>query len=381
MSDFENDVFIVWENSLFDLFDRINREAGGRLEFPNFDIVPGRPAAWGSWDSERRVIAVAERLFRDFEPAALERVLRHEMAHQMASERFGGGGKPHGEAFKRACAVLGVPPDATMGEAELATFKSAADNPVIDKIRKILAKGSCASVTQEEAAVFLKTANRLMVKYNVSRMDVDRRRRVFLTRPVGGPHLKTPSYIFKLCAILEKHYFTRHVRHTVKLWGAAGRKHGLAASHYKYIELFGEPANLDAAEYIFYSLLRQGERLWDLERRRGRQLAKAFKRAATEPALGKVGFLHGLFAGYEEQLDQRRRAMSGEEAEEFMALIKVESPVLEGEFRGRYPALRFRKVGGGSMAGYQDGFAKGLKLTIHPGLKGRGAGGGGLLPG
>ena len=169
--------------------------------------------------------------------------------------------------------------------------------------------------------------------------------------------------------------------HGVMLWGAAGRKHGLEATHYKYIELFGEPANLDAAEYIYYSLLRQGERLWDVERRRGRQLAKAFKRAAPDRLLGKVGFLHGLFAGYDEQLDQRRRATAGEEAEELMALVKVEEPILEGEFRGHYPGLRFRKVGRGSMAGYEDGFEKGLKLTIHPGLKGKGSGGRGLLPG
>ncbi len=72
---------------------------------------------WGQWDSETRTLTLSEALIREYPWDVILEVLKHEMAHQIVSETYGGD-EGHGALFHQVCRKLGVLPWAMRAETE-----------------------------------------------------------------------------------------------------------------------------------------------------------------------------------------------------------------------------------------------------------------------
>jgi hypothetical protein len=95
---YENFIREIWTNKLMAEFDRINDiveiNCKKRLKYPVFAITPDMGRWWGMWHPDTRMLRLNEKLFRNFEWGAVQRVLRHEMGHMVVSEIFNF--EPHG---------------------------------------------------------------------------------------------------------------------------------------------------------------------------------------------------------------------------------------------------------------------------------------------
>lgn len=306
------------------------------------------------WNLKTRTIRVSLRLLTKYEWKAVEFVLRHEIAHQIVDEfldmrTFG---HVHGEAFKKACTMVGIEADTKLTDVVMATFNYVPnESPVVDRIRKLLAKGSDNNITREEAQLFLDKAQEIMTKHNVSTTEVygiDTDDQLFLFRPVGGI-LKKGSrwkHLFLLCDILQKHYFVEGIWS----WTRGGR----------YYEIMGTPENLDVAEYVYHAILNQGEALY-------RQYKKEGNRGT------RYQFLYNLFKGYRAKLNEQKERTKkkvseerGSTVDELNALIHQGDKLLKDLYHKRYPDIQHIS---GNGARYNDkAYRQGKNLTLNTGV-------------
>jgi len=360
----------VWGETLLTLFEKINHEVyyniNKTLTIPHFEILSiDNNNNLGYWNAEKRIIAINAKLFLYYNEDAVEFILRHEMAHQIVDEIFKNKGNPHGELLKKACKVLGADYHSTVSEKELAQFASDENKVEIVKIKKILAKANCEGSSEKEAASFLKKAQNLIIKYNLSQKDLDHTKKVFLSRPVGKLYKKTPTYYWKIANIVSEHYFVKTIRCQTFVKDEKSkykyRKKGFGY-YMNYYTLFGEPANLDIAEYIFISLEREGEYLWNQFK------IKRKAKGLTLKGYSKKSFLIGVFAGFNNKLERAKESFVENLNKDSSNLITLDDPLLKEKYNEAFPDIAYSRTSLSSLKGYKSGFSQGENLRISPGV-------------
>jgi hypothetical protein len=127
----------------------------------------------------------------------------------------------------------------------------------------------------------------LMLRHDIATQDVTSTSKVFVSRPIGPLFKRWQSYMWSLGELLVDNY---NVKCT--------RSH--ATNGTSHLELFGEPDNLDIAEYVGHALLNQAERLYtvhknDLNRKNSYSYSYGGR-------LSKRAFIEGLIHGYSQKL-------------------------------------------------------------------------------
>ncbi len=328
------------------------------LRRPNLAISDELTRTLGHWDAERRLITLSRRLLDPSRWGVLVAVLQHEMAHQVVTELLGEPDpRPHGAAFARACALVGIEASATASPELLERSSAEADGGVRRKIAKLLALAESPEPHEAEAA--LRKAHEIALRHNVGLLDagaeVD-----YELRIVGEPMKRIPSWYWIILSILEEAYFVLYISRGCRQLDRATR--GAAT---KVIEIYGTPDNVEAAAYVFDYLVAQATPLWERYR---------FRNGLTNQRR-KLSFLRGLYAGFRETLRQRTI-----EFEERHALVWRGDPELRGFYRRRNPHVR--KVSSGATNHYADAHAagreEGRRLRIRPGVGGGSGGSGGI---
>jgi hypothetical protein len=369
MNGFDSDLEKVWIYKLVTSFNKANqlvyKHLKKQLVEPIFS-VSGELSVWGRWCPNSREIKISYRLLKNFEWAAVEHVLNHEIAHMVVDEIFNLSieGVCHGAAFKKACDVLGIDCSRCVSEVELAGFKSDdSSNGVVDKVRKLMIKGNCESITKEEADLFLKKAQSIMVKHNVNMASVSGSDKFFIVRPVGRVYKNMPSYMTVLRDIVKTYYFVR----TISTYMHVHTGTGYRASRRIYIEMFGEKHNVDLAEYVYHSLLYNAELSW-----------KEFSAQSKKEGLrirgnfSKSAFIRGLFDGYENKLASYQSILNDEQPE---ALVLMSDPLIDEMFKKQYPHMRNKNCYCAHGGGYKVGYEKGQTMKIARGVAAVGNGG------
>lgn len=310
----------VWKSKLFTSYDRINDEIFNHcktyLTRPIFDINPMVNWKWGSWNPSDRILTLSLKLFRNFEWGAVEHVLRHEVAHQIVSEIFNMDcyGVAHGAAWERACAIVNIPAIRCDSAEFLSSFKSSLDDSMTNKVKKLLVHANDQAVTEEEASIFMSKAKELMIRYDIDMKDIDINKRLFVSRPFGLNYKRWPSYLWSLGRMLSNHYNVECIRTYVYI-------HNVGMTH--HLELFGEPSNLDIAEYVGYALLTQAERLYEEAKKEHQEIQRKQKIEDKKNGyytytrrFSKPAFMEGLINGYNSRLYQdKKEAMKRVEKE------------------------------------------------------------------
>jgi hypothetical protein len=304
----------------------------------------------GQWQSSTRTLTL-EHTFAWTAPwPEVLDVLHHEMAHQYVAEILGVVGETdHGPAFQRVLARFGVVP---VGGA-------APPDPVLEKVRKLLALA--ASPNHHEAEAAMKAAHRLMTRHNVD-LAAARATSGLAVRHIGPARARHAAWERLLVGILSSHFFVRVVwvplvdREGVRL-ARSGRA---ALKRVHVAECVGTPANLEIAAWVHDFLSETGERLWAAHRaRRGLTGDRERQR-----------YLSGLMVGFRQKLEQ-----SVAECRE-AGLVWVGDPRLDELVGQRHGRLRSR--GGLKLVGsdaYHQGKADGREIVLHKPITSTGAGG------
>lgn len=326
------------------------------LDRVNFDLSKNMKA-YGNYCHEKKTISLSTHLLRSCPWEAVIFVLKHEKAHQIVHSYFGIHDEAHaghGDAFRAACAMLGISGDRYVYESELRNMTGCHDDdPIVSKIKKLMAKGQDSAVTEEEANAFLMKANDMMREYNIS---LNGERDIFVKRPVAAGEKRFKKWYSYVGQLVSEYYNIRAI--TCYVGG------------HKYLTFFGEPHNVDVAEYIFHSIV---------------NLTKiAYDKYKKEHVLGCgrrhsiMSFAAGVVTGYRDKLEANAREV--EMANEMHGvnglngLIGNEVMIVQDEklTKKYHEAFPCRKKAGSVQrirgASYDGGLVTGNGMTLHNGV-------------
>jgi predicted SprT family Zn-dependent metalloprotease len=371
-------------SSYYKIRNRIYNKTGKTLTIPKFEINADINSKWGSWNPNTRVMTFSASLLRNFEWAAVEHVMKHEIAHQIVSEIFDmdSYGVAHGEAWKRSCVIVDIEPKRCDSHEFLSSFKGTGSSPMVSKVRKIIIHANNKACTDEEAELFMRKAKELMLRHDIEMKDVMGKDRVWVRRPFGLNYTRWPAYMWRLGNLLKEHYDVESIR-----------THGplIGNRHTSRLELFGEPDKLDIAEYVGHALLNQAEALYILHRDKRAEKRKKEKEAGqyqawTQRKLSKRAFIEGVILGYSQKLKEdteKARQRVGEEVAKERAEKKgskyiagdcamiptYNKQLLNEMYNQSYPNMINSHYAGSRGDGRGAGLEAGNKLTLSQGIK------------
>jgi hypothetical protein len=370
----------LWSRQLLSEFDTINWQYGLRLKTPLFAISESRHG-YGSWQAATRTISLSVHLIVHFSWDVSCMILKHEIAHQICSERFFADNEGHGPRFQQACDLLGLPPAFRLaagdlpegikieGSGNLVTEKA---RLVIRKVGKLLALAN--STNEHEAALAMKKAGQLMARHNIQQIQEDKKSE-FQSLVIKTGRQRIEGWQNSISMILLRFFFVKVVTSTLY--------DPLRTSSQKTIRLFGRAENVEIAHYCYQFLSRQIVALWRENRSRlGRNGVRA-----------RNSYYLGVLQGFYEQLQQKEEgvgpqnsqgqddslpknspeAVGGDDKSAgIRALVVAEDQAL-AQFVGRHcPRLRHRSSRGAMVYQeiYEQGRVEGQRLSMRDGVGG-----------
>lgn len=271
--------------------------------------------------------------------AQLDNVIRHELAHYVNFINHGLNIQHHGVEFRDFCIQMGWGEEvyrATTclegGDDSCAKEESA----VFRKVQKLMALSTSANKFEAEQAMI--KSQQLLLKHNIDATYVGYDEKVVLKRIMKQK--KVNAKMRSIGKILET-FFVSIVYNR--------------ASEYTYLEILGEPVNVEIAEYVAATLDLELDRLWK----------SVQKEAQLSGAVAKNSFFTGLAKGYCDKLQAFKRDYTTDTSK---ALLVIEKKLLDAKEMA-YPRLSSMRAGGGYCPNSSAlGEQMGRQLSINPGL-------------
>lgn len=328
----EQTVLLELEKSWHVLNERL---FGRAMTVPVIMLTEGR--LLGQYDRSARLISLQRELALRGDWSQAIEVLKHEMAHQFVADVLSIDEPPHGPAFRRVCQQRSIDSRAAGLPSVVVSDRSG----VVDRVRKLLALAQ--SDNRHEAQLAMTSAQRLMLKHNINRVnDSDGH---YVSATVGGAQLRMAAWRKQLASILNRHFFV-----SVIIGNTYVQRSGKKAT---VIEIVGSPENVEIAHYAHDFLVNTGERLW-------REYAPTRSRKRRTD---KAQFLMGFVLGFSETLDAART-----DNEQF-GLVWMGDEGLGQYFQKRYPRVvrgRARRIYGSPAL--SEGQVQGRKTIMSHGL-------------
>ncbi|GAB6143422.1 SprT-like domain-containing protein [Desulfocicer niacini] len=335
-----------------------------RLTMPSI-VLMDMKACLGQWVPDVQEIRLNRSLLMNGRWDSVCEVLRHEVAHQMASlypeYQLQ---PPHGDVFKACCKKTNANPRAsgTYQTLEQRVWEDTDNEPdrIMGKVKKLM--GLAASKNRFEAAAAAAKANQLISRYNIDLIRHDKPRHfesIILTDPV----LKRSQSACLAAVILNSFYFVETVWITsfVPSHGRAGY----------VLEITGTVTNIKIADYVFHYILQYAESSW-------REYKKAHPSCRS-----RSGYMSGVVAGFREKLDEQHRGTMARttDGHELKALVAMGDKRLARHFQMRYPRMRTTSFthSSASRSAYESGKEQGRNLNISKGITSQGDNSGRLI--
>ncbi len=305
---------------------------------------------WGTWQREKREIALSRQLVWEFSWASVREVLLHEMAHQMADEVLSAGDEPpHGPLFQKACFLLRANPRASGNyrplDSRLSQDHSEEDRLLV-RVKKLLALAESPNRYEAEAA--MAKAHALVAKYNLGLLEREGKRN-FISAFAGRPALRHFAEDYALAHLLQDFYFVQGV--WVPSYVPEKRRMG------RVLEISGTLPNVKLALYVY-----------DFVRTFIRSQWEEYNRDRALNRYRLTDFSVGIIEGFRSKLESREESKGP--AAGAQALMKSGDPLLKEYLRYRYPHTGMIKTGRGTYdpGVRKDGKRVGKNLVISRGI-------------
>lgn len=342
----------AWLTELTNEYQRICYFFGIKLTPPIIRIA-ALQSSWGLWQSYPRMISIAHRLITNYPWNTVIEVLKHEMAHQMVSEIHCRDDEHHGELFRSCCRQLGMAAWSMQAEIELgaqvfANESEAGDvshNPVLRKVKKLLALGS--SSEKHEAELAMQRVREICDRHNLKSLPETDDQYVM---QILNQHKKRLSREqLGICGLLTSNFAVNVI--------CSSLYHAADNTTYRTIELFGRAADVKIAEYVYHFLLNQINTLWD----------KARTALPAQARRSKSSFSEGLLAGFAQTLALREKTDVARQARALTVQLQAQAVNFS---KTRCPRVRSVSVGGRRYRrdSYTRGYEAGRKLKLRKGM-------------
>lgn len=306
----------------------------------------------GRWDARARVISISRELIRRAAWDVVVEVLKHEMAHQLVTDRLGGG-DAHGPLFRQACQALRVAAWAMTASGALPEHmpdwrrdpdgEDSEAHRLLRRAEKLLALAESAN--EHEAALAMQRVRELYARHNLDQLVREVNPDwVSCVVPLNRKRIEGPDSL--IASILNAHFFVTTL--SIETWDAA------SLTESKAFEILGTRQNVELAEYVFHFLRHRIEVLW-----------RQHRAETGVPGAARRDYLMGLLTGFRRKLDEPVVA-----APEERALLRRADAALQDFLHERYPRLQMRRFqrGGRDPETFHAGVAKGREITIHRGV-------------
>ena len=315
-------------------------------------------SSWGLWQSQPRMITIARRLITNYPWNTAIEVLKHEMAHQMVSEIHQRENEHHGKLFRSCCQQLGMAAWSMQAEIELgaqvfASETEASDtshNPVLRKVKKLLALGQ--SGEKHEAELAMQRVQEICMRHNLKSLPQEDDQYVM---EILNQHKKRLSREqLAICDLLTSNFAVNVI--CSSLYSAADN------TTHRTLELFGRAAEVKIAEYVYFFLLNQINKLWKKERASLPDVARR----------SKGSFSEGLLAGFAQTLARHDKTAAARQAHALTVQLQTQAVSFS---KTRCPRVRSVSVAGSRYRrdSYNRGYQAGRKLKLRQGMSNAGA--------
>lgn len=316
----------------------------------------------GSWDPLTRVITINGRAIVKYPWNEVVHILKHEMAHQIVSERTNSRERVHGQAFQAACRRLGLPDWAAKASGDLPgevpnwrdTSLTENEQRLITKVQKLLALA--ASENEHEASLAMQRVREMYAKYNLEQIQ-EQVQAGMVTWVVSLRKRRTEAWETVILSLLSRHFFVRVIH--IKQFDAQD------CVEYAAAEVMGKRENVLMAEYVFRFLSQTLVALWQKQ-----QPSFAVRNKGAALRREKRNYYLGVLKGFERQLDVSQEQSLGSlgiSHVETTALVKAIDLELERFVETKYP--RTSKKSGSRFDtqsdAYQSGKNDGSKIRLH----------------
>lgn len=256
----------------------------------------------GGWCSATRTLRLSRQLICNYPWSVTLQVLKHEMAHQLCSEKLPSARimTAHDHTFQEACEMLGVLPEFRRSGTSLVELvdeiitgsePTERGRKCMVRVKKLLALAE--SSNEHEAALAIQKANELLEKHNLEGYGLGKEAENRYTFAViDRKRKRIESYQRHICLILQEFFFVRVV--------ISNLYDPVRNDTFKTIELLGSRENVTVAEYCYYFLENRLISLWA----RNRQRFKGSVR--TE----KISFFLGILRGFYQKLQDQQRTIN-----------------------------------------------------------------------
>lgn len=348
-----------------ELFDKANTKIyyslkGSKLNAPLFELFESN-SHWGQWCKENRTIRLNIRLFRDFDESAVRFVLYHEIAHMIVHEIFNIADdvRSHGEAFKKACAILEINDARCHSEEYLKLLGGETEtSDLIRKIKALIAKGQSEGASQKESEAFLRKAQELCDKNKIDSKILRNDENVkFIARPVGPYSGRYPTYMTPIYNILVDYYNVKGITSQIRC-AQEYRPKTIKKTYNSVLFIFGRREDVEIAEYVVNQLLSQAEFIFKNYLKNEKQ---------DDGKINKRNFFYGLFYRFRQILDSQRDELRDSNPD-YYALISADDPLLDEMFMKKYPHSRKTYRQTSIRSGFYEGSQNANKISIRSGL-------------
>lgn len=325
MSAIKEDILKTWLKQIVREHSEICRRFNLELSPPIIQLAEAS-SYWGKWTPETGIISVSTRLISTKPWDVVLNVLKHEMAHQLVSERLGGS-TAHGSEFQEACRMLGVP-DAYRragGDLPVSSAHGRQQNEtekIMEKIRKLMALTESAN--EHEALIAIRKARQLMDRHNLSDCSFDKKSD-YASTLINLKRKRLANYHKLICSILTRNFNVQII--LTPLYDA----HDFAT--YRCIDILGKRDHVQVAEYVFHFLLARLSVLW--ENHHGSSSG-----SRTDKNSYWLGVLNGFREGLENNLpDREKQANNRKDHPPTLPAALHNDPALSNFVAERYPKL------------------------------------------
>lgn len=300
-------------------------------------------ASLGTWDGERKTIAINRQFILTHKWEYVVDVLVHEIAHQYVDTFLGIDASPHGPLFRQACERLRIRPDATAHYKKFTEAEpTGSHDRIVQKIHKLFALAQSENKNEAETAML--KAQALIHYYNIELIETEQKQD-YVTQRLGECKLRHSRETYALVAFIAEYYFVQ--RMMIRSYIISKDKQG------SVFEISGSRANVEIAHYVYDFICRYIDECWKNHH------STTLKRHKTDFALG-------IIAGFRDKISTRHL----HDDSDTTALIRRSDLQLQEYMKYRYPRTVSRRRGArqSNKAAHQAGYQKGQEMVVNKGV-------------
>lgn len=305
-----------------------------RCSYPIKVVIYNQKSMVGYFDPSFYELGFHEKLFYVKKDHWMN-VLRHELAHYLTFIEYGECGVPHGEAFRKICQRYKWGEEVSRASIALEEVLEENEGTALSrKIQKLLALAKSSNSHEAESAML--KSRELLLKHNMEESAFAEEGDRFILKRILK-QTKEDAKMRAIAQILET-FFVSIVYNR--------------STDATYLEILGEEAHVEVAEYIAIFLTSELERLW----------MEAKKKARLQGLREKNSFFMGIAMGYLKKVHSLKREADPAETK---ALLVIEKQLIFAREMAYQRLSSSTRGGKYSKNAASIGEKMGREMTIH----------------